>query len=737
MALTVKRLRIAQLVPHPKNPRVHPAPGSPEWEVMKASLAHDYFDPVVWNKRNGMLVSGHLRSKVMEAEGVQLVDAVIVDYDESTHVARMIAANNNIGRDDGKALAELLGQLTAGADVAMALTGYTDTDLSAIMRGDQGAHENADASEAQKCAANNVLQERFGVPPFTVLDSKQGYWQVRKKAWLSLGIMGETGRDVACNPASITGAYGRTDHNKTSRGVSVFDPVVCELAYRWFCPNGGSILDVFAGGAVRGIVAGWLGYRYTGIELRAQQVLANYEQSKTILGSGGPVWSESDFIADGVATDNGPGLTPVEEHGGYMVKRDDLNQVAGVRGGKVRTCWTLANTAKQQGKAGLTTAGSRMSPQVNIVAHIAERLGMKCVVHCPEGELSPEVLEAQAHGATVIQHKAGYNNVIIARARAYAKEHNFAEIPFGMEDRVACTCTGLQTANIPPDTKRLVVPVGSGMSLAGILDGLSERGLKIPVLGVMVGADPRKRLAEYAPAGWEGMVTLVQSPLDYHTPAPATKLGELQLDPIYEAKCLAFMQPGDLLWVVGIRASEVPKTRVAPEWLRGDGRDCAKLAKVGEAYDLLFTCPPYFDLEVYSDMPGDLSNASSYQDFLSMYRLAIQQSVSLLKPNRFAVIVVGDIRDKQGFYRNFVSDTIDAYRAAGMELYNEAILLTSMGTLPVRAGRQFGAGRKLGKAHQNVLVFFKGDPGSIKANFPLPQMGELPEVDETDPGAQD
>jgi len=37
--------------------------------------------------------------------------------------------------------------------------------------------------------------------------------------------------------------------------------------------------------------------------------------------------------------------------------------------------------------------------------------------------------------------------------------------------------------------------------------------------------------------------------------------------------------------------------------------------------------------------------------------------------------------------------------------------------LPIRVGRQFLAGRKLGKTHQNILVFFKGDAKNIKAEF--------------------
>ena len=37
--------------------------------------------------------------------------------------------------------------------------------------------------------------------------------------------------------------------------TSIFDPVLCELAYRWSCPQGGTIIDPFAGGSVRGVVA--------------------------------------------------------------------------------------------------------------------------------------------------------------------------------------------------------------------------------------------------------------------------------------------------------------------------------------------------------------------------------------------------------------------------------------------------------------------------------------------------
>lgn len=77
-------------------------------------------------------------------------------------------------------------------------------------------------------------------------------------------------------------------------GTSIFDPVLCELAYSWFCPQGGTILDPFAGGSVRGIVASRLGRQYIGVELRPEQVEANRAQGDDLCQDLPPVWHTGD-----------------------------------------------------------------------------------------------------------------------------------------------------------------------------------------------------------------------------------------------------------------------------------------------------------------------------------------------------------------------------------------------------------------------------------------------------------
>ncbi len=279
-----------------------------------------------------------------------------------------------------------------------------------------------------------VLEDKFGVPPFSILDTKQKYWIDRRKEWLTLGIKSEIGRegveDLWANQEWLE-EHGKGGKNTSGSGISVFDPVVCELSYKWFCPPSGSILDPFAGGSVRGVVASKLGYNYTGVDLREIQMKANIE--------------------------------------------------------------------------------------------------------------------------------------------------NFNEI-----------------------------------------DNLKTK----------------------------------------------------------------------------------------PRWIMGDSANIDKL--VGEKFDFLFSCPPYHDLEKYSEDPKDLSNMT-YKDFKVTYREIIKKSVNLLKMNRFAVFIVGEIRGEGGFYKNFVHDTISMFLDAGMKFYNDIILVAPVASMSLRVDKQFTPTRKIGKIHQNMLVFYQGD----------------------------
>ena len=150
----------------------------------------------------------------------------------------------------------------------------------------------------------NKLSDIFGVSPFSTLRANDGKWRAKKQQWINLGIKSEVGRDAT--------TYDFEDwlNNKKAgsvkgmdklRDTSIFDPVLCELMYKWFVPENGRILDPFAGGSVRGIVANKLGYEYHGIDIREEQIKSNEEQADKICIDGvRPKWyvGDSDEVLD-------------------------------------------------------------------------------------------------------------------------------------------------------------------------------------------------------------------------------------------------------------------------------------------------------------------------------------------------------------------------------------------------------------------------------------------------------
>lgn len=148
---------------------------------------------------------------------------------------------------------------------------------------------------------SDLKRDFGGANPFSILDTKDSLWQARKRCWKSLGIKSEEGRDATTynmkdwvNKKSAEGAL-RGKNTTLESDTSIFDPVLCELMYRWFCPKNGTILDPFAGGSVRGVVANYLGYHYTGIDIRQEQIDSNKEQGLKILGADNmPNWITGD-----------------------------------------------------------------------------------------------------------------------------------------------------------------------------------------------------------------------------------------------------------------------------------------------------------------------------------------------------------------------------------------------------------------------------------------------------------
>lgn len=101
---------------------------------------------------------------------------------------------------------------------------------------------------------------------------------------------------------------------------------------------------------------------------------------------------------------------------------------------------------------------------------------------------------------------------------------------------------------------------------------------------------------------------------------------------------------------------------------------------------------------------------------------SLKTAITALADNRFVVLFVGEDRMPNGQLRgnaSFLSHELDA---AGVEPINDLILVNG-----IKASKAGGImpGRQVAQAHDRMLVFYKGDPSQIEANFG-PMQADMP-----------
>lgn len=797
----IELVPIDDLIPYARNARTHS-----DAQIDQLAAAIEQFgwtNPVLINGDGG-IIAGH--GRVMAGRQLDMAEIPCIRFTHLTEEqerALIIADNKlalNAGWDEELLRAELEA-LTAGG-FEMPAIGFDEKELERLF---------ADPAEQGGGPKGGSMAAEFLIPPFTVLNAREGWWQERKRQWISLGIKSEVGRgenllkmsDTMLEPdpvkraamiAEREAAQRRDEHgesvylkgsanleittdpyrkrkgkklgatfgqdflegegtnaklthlrqstgakeNPGSRvdtkatqtqdwvqrkiaegdieggmaagqtGTSIFDPVLCELSYRWFSPPGGVILDPFAGGSVRGIVCAALGRRYVGIDLRPEQIEANRQQWPAVAAQlGAPAAPAAD----------GPEVPPLREEliEGIRVVRDD-----GVLGGTKRRALDRLIGSIEADELVYATPAYGFA-QIAL-AYAARAAGKRATVFVAKrNEPHPRTQLAAAAGANVVEVEAGRLNVIQARARKHCEDTGAYLIPFGMEDEMFVEAIASVARELPgPAPAEVWCVAGSGV----LTRALQRAWPDAKHHAVQIGRDPDVGDAQLwkAPEKFEDDAT---------DPPPFPSCSN------YDAKAWRFIREhaaeGALFWNLGAdpepAAAELAVV-AEPEWHVGDSLKVIPELEV-EA-DMIFSCPPYGDLEVYSDDPSDISTLEM-EEFDRAYAQIIAAAVAKLKPDRFACFVVGDYRDKRGIYANFVSKTIAAFEAAGAPLYNEAILVTSVGSLPIRAAKQFRTSRKLGKTHQNVLVFVKGDPKRATAALgPVDVSAALAELEPED-----
>lgn len=210
---SVEMVDINAVSPWPRNPR-----NGDLGAIAESIRQNGFYGTLTVQKSTGHILAGNHRWMAALEVGLKEVPVAWVDVDDKM-AARINLVDNrsaNLGWDDDALIAEILNELPS-----LEGTGYDDEALAEII-----AKQDLPLDLEGVGDKNKTLAERFGVPPFSVLDARQGYWQTRKRAWTEIGIQSELGRGEGVTPGDtpeITGEnlnYYRNRGNAPSQGVS-------------------------------------------------------------------------------------------------------------------------------------------------------------------------------------------------------------------------------------------------------------------------------------------------------------------------------------------------------------------------------------------------------------------------------------------------------------------------------------------------------------------------------------
>jgi hypothetical protein len=153
--------------------------------------------------------------RLLAAERLGLDEVPVIvarGWSESQKRAYIIADNKlaeNAGWDE--ALLQLEAADLAALGFDLQLMGFSEAEL--------GELTGAPAAPSVK------LAERFGIPPFSVFNAREGWWQERKQAWVALGIMSELGRGAGSEPGGSKQPTINPETGKICRADSKGRPI--------------------------------------------------------------------------------------------------------------------------------------------------------------------------------------------------------------------------------------------------------------------------------------------------------------------------------------------------------------------------------------------------------------------------------------------------------------------------------------------------------------------------------
>ena len=204
----MKKDKLSNYTVQERNANKHTARGL---GMLDQSMSKDGWIGAITTANDGETFDGSARLETAYERFGEDVEPIIVESDgtrpiivkrtdipnaQSEQAKRLSIAANRIAAIDLSWDAEILAEIADEVDLSSMffedelealLSQVEDDDPPSEQEGIGNGSGNGDTKKA-------TLNDRFIVPPFSVLDARQGYWQERKRQWLALGIQSELGR---------------------------------------------------------------------------------------------------------------------------------------------------------------------------------------------------------------------------------------------------------------------------------------------------------------------------------------------------------------------------------------------------------------------------------------------------------------------------------------------------------------------------------------------------------------
>ena len=153
--MNFESINIEKLKPAEYNPRLDLKPGDKEFEKIRKSIQEfGYVDPVIINK-DGTIVGGHQRYKVLKEMGYTEIQCIVIDVDKDKEKALNIALNKISGDWDKTKLKDLLTELQ-GIGLAE-ITGFDIAELGMLGVQEEVIEDDFDLEKVLETESSNIL----------------------------------------------------------------------------------------------------------------------------------------------------------------------------------------------------------------------------------------------------------------------------------------------------------------------------------------------------------------------------------------------------------------------------------------------------------------------------------------------------------------------------------------------------------------------------------------------------